>query len=229
MKRTDLRSAREEQRRRGNREIILRAAEAVVLRKGFAAAAMDDIAAEAQFSKATLYRYFRNKAEIVYEIAYLFVEDMDVRLREVRGRDASASNRVAATVRALLLFLAEKENLTRAFVVDRSFLSLVEVFMSRQDRPGADAEKKFLQRIRIRRRDMIEGTRALVGEGVASGEFRPLDVAAAATFVGAVVQGYFAEKFWSDAKTRIEDDAEKIADFILHGIAHPGRISRSLA
>ena len=31
MKRTDLRRAREEERRRGNREIVLRAAEAVIL------------------------------------------------------------------------------------------------------------------------------------------------------------------------------------------------------
>jgi len=224
-----LRSARERQRRQDNRETILRAAEAVVLRKGFAAASMDDVAAEAQFSKATLYRYFRNKAELVFEIVFQFIEGMDARLREARGRAGGARERLGATVRALLLFLAERENLTRAFIVDRSFMSLVQIFVSRQDRPGADAEKKFIQRIRLRRREMIGGTVGILRDGVAAGEFRPLDPDAAGTFVGAVIQGYFVEKFWSDSKSQVEDDAEQIIDFILRGIANPDRTSRSKA
>ena len=91
---TDSRVAREERRRRENRETILHAAEAVIQAKGFSPSSMDDVAAEAGFSKATLYRYFKSKTELLFEILIHFFEDMETGLAAIRRRPASCRERL---------------------------------------------------------------------------------------------------------------------------------------
>ena len=218
MKKNNLRAAREVQRRQENRETILHAAQAVIRRKGFSAVSMDDVAAEAQFSKATLYRYFRGKSELIFEILIHFLEDLDVRLRNVRNQPAGARERLRDWISCSLRFLSENENLTRVFLLDRSFMRLLQIFVGKQSRAGTDAEKKFLQKIMAKRRAMLEGSRILLQEGVASGEFRPMDIDAGVMFIEAVIEGYFVEKFWAESRPNIERDTGPIEDFIFYGI-----------
>jgi len=51
----DLRTEREQHRKEENKKFILKVAEKVFVQKGFSLTTMDEIAKEAQFSKATLY------------------------------------------------------------------------------------------------------------------------------------------------------------------------------
>jgi AcrR family transcriptional regulator len=60
------RREREKQRRE---EEILDAAERVFFRKGFENASMDEIAREAQFTKPTLYQYFRDKENLYLKVS----------------------------------------------------------------------------------------------------------------------------------------------------------------
>ena len=218
MKKNDLRAAREVQRRQENRETILHAAQTIIRRKGFSAVSMDDVAAEAQFSKATLYKYFRSKSELVFEILIHFLEDLDGRLRNVRDREAGVRERLRDWISCSLRFLSENENLTRVLLLDRSFMRLLQIFVGKQSRAGTDAEKRFLQKIMAKRKAMLEGSRILLQEGVAGGEFRPMDVAAGVKFIEAVIEGYFVEKFWDDSKSDVERDTGLIEEFIFHGI-----------
>ena len=50
---------------------MLDAAERVFFKKGFESATMDDIAKEAEFTKKTIYSYFRSKEELYFEIMLL--------------------------------------------------------------------------------------------------------------------------------------------------------------
>jgi AcrR family transcriptional regulator len=218
MKKNDLRAAREVQRRQENRETILHAAQTIIRRKGFSAVSMDDVAAEAQFSKATLYKYFRSKSELVFEILIHFLEDLDGRLRNVRDQAAGARERLRDWISCSLRFLSENENLTRVLLLDRSFMRLLQIFVGKQSRAGTGVEKKILQKIMAKRKAMLEGSRILLQEGVAAGEFRPMDVAAGVKFIEAVIEGYFVEKFWDDSKSDVERDTSLIEEFIFHGI-----------
>jgi len=218
MKKNDLRAAREVQRRQENRETILHAAQTIIRRKGFSAVSMDDVAAEAQFSKATLYKYFRSKSELVFEILIHFLEDLDGQLRNVRDQEAGVRERLRDWISCSLRFLSENENLTRVLLLDRSFMRLLQIFVGKQSRAGTDAEKKILQKIMAKRKAMLEGSRILLQEGVAAGEFRPMDVAAGVKFIEAVIEGYFVEKFWDDSKSDVERDTGLIEEFIFHGI-----------
>jgi len=179
---------------------------------------MDDVAAEAQFSKATLYRYFRSKSELVFEIMIHFLEDLTGRLRDLLNRTASARERMREWVGHSFRFLSKNENLTRVFLLDRSFMRLLQIFVGKQSRSGTEEERRFLQKIKAKRKEMLDGSRILLREGMASGEFRPIDLDAGVTFIEAVIEGYFVEKFWDERRADIEEDAGRIQDFIMHAI-----------
>jgi AcrR family transcriptional regulator len=221
MVKTDLRAARAEERRRTNRETILHAAEEVILRRGVGAVSMDDVAAEAQFSKATLYRYFRSKAELVFEIVLHFFDDLDGRAKAVRAREASAQEKLRASFAAFLRFEIEKENIVRIFLMERNFHQLMQAFVGDQGRSGPDPVRRFIQKVKAKRQALIGDTVAEVEAGIASGEFRPADPAKVARLLSALVQGYFVELFWLDEKPDIEAEARLLCDFILRGIALP--------
>jgi len=50
---------------------MINAAEKIFLKKGFASSTMDDIAKEAEFTKKTIYSYFKSKEELYYEVMLL--------------------------------------------------------------------------------------------------------------------------------------------------------------
>jgi AcrR family transcriptional regulator len=198
MRKPDLRLARAEERRRANRETILNAAEAVILRRGVGAVSMDDVAAEAQFSKATLYRYFRSKAELVFEIVVHFLDDLSVRAKEVRASRTDFADRLRESLTAFLRFEVEKANITRIFLMERNFHQLMQAFLGDQGRAGSETVRKFIQRIKAKRQALVDDTIAEIKAGIAAGEFRPADPSQVSRLLSAVVQGYFVELFWLD-------------------------------
>jgi AcrR family transcriptional regulator len=218
MKKKDLRDARERQRRQENREVILHAAEAVILRKGFSATSMDDVAKEAQFSKATLYHYFRSKAELIFEILIHFLEDLDGGLMAIQAKAESAKRKLRESIRLAIRFYAGKENISRVFAMDRTFLKLMQAFIAPANKGTSEAERRFIQKIKAKRGIVNDRVKSILQEGIVSGEFRKVEVDAAVTFLGAVIQGYFQEKLWNEAKRDIEKDIDHFENFILHGI-----------
>jgi AcrR family transcriptional regulator len=210
---------REQRRRLENREAIIHAAEAVILRRGFSATSMDDVAAEADFSKATVYRYFRSKAELLFEIMTHFMDDIEERLAAIRNdRSRSAALRLGDTVAALMGYLAEKENISRVVMADRSFLRLVHLFVD--DGAGEPAgARRFVERIKDRRAGVLKGTELLLAEGMKAGEFRSLDPAAVAVYFSAVLSGFLHERLWTEAKPDLKKDVSLISDLLLRGLS----------
>lgn len=221
MIKTDRRDVRERRRRQENREAILHAAEAVIQRKGLTDASMDDVAAEADFSKATLYRYFKNKAELLFEILLHFLEDMDAGLAGIRARGGSCRDRLRESILYTFRFQARKENLSRVFMTDRSFMKLMQAFVADESNLSQEAERRFVRKIRDKRRRMMESVGLLLKEGVAGGEFQNVDVPSTVLFLSAVVQGYFHEKFWLGTKPNIDRDADLLERLIWRGIGNP--------
>ena len=218
MKKMDLRDARERQRRQENREMILHAAEAVILRKGFSATSMDDVAKEAQFSKATLYHYFRSKAELIFEILIHYLEDLDVGLRTIQAKAETPKRKLGEAIRLGLKFYAGKENIAKVFVMDRSFMKLMQAFIAPGSKGASEVERRFIQKIRAKRMAINDRIKTFLEEGIGAGEFRKIDIDAAVTFLGAVVQGYFQEKTWNESRPDLERDIDQLENFILQGI-----------
>jgi len=218
MKRKDLRQERERQRREEYKKVILSAAETVITRQGFSATTMDDIAEEAQFSKATLYRYFKGKGELIFEIIANYLEEMNLRLKKIREKKKSVKEKLKEVISYALHLHAEKENISRVFIMDKSFLKWMRIFITDQDRLVSDMDKKFVQMIKSKYREIFENASELLAEGVASGDFRKMDIPAIVTFLDALIEGYFHGKFWSEKKRDLEADIHLMNNFILNGI-----------
>ena len=217
-KQNDSRTAREERRKRENRETILHAAEVVIQAKGFSPSSMDDVAAEAGFSKATLYRYFKSKTELLFEILIHFFEDMETGLDEIRRRPGSCRERLRESLIFAFRFQAEKENLSRIFLSDPSYIKLMHAIMADTEGRTHAAERRFLRSLREGRRRLGEGLAELLREGVSRGEFRSLDVPATVVFLAALVQGYSHEVYWMESEPDLDKSVSLLERLIWQGI-----------
>ncbi|MGM0465810.1 MAG: TetR/AcrR family transcriptional regulator, partial [Acidobacteriota bacterium] len=90
MNNLDLRTKRELKRRQENKKYILEVAEKLFVKSGYRKTAMDDIANEAQFSKATVYRYFESKLDMFTQIVKNSIEEYRKELTQITEEKTSA-------------------------------------------------------------------------------------------------------------------------------------------
>ncbi len=228
MKDTDVRRTREARRREGYREIILHAAERVIVRKGFSALTMDDVAREAQLSKATVYKYIAGKGDLLFEIVAHYFDDMAGRLDAILAGPASAAEKLHLAVRQALQDHEDKKYLTRVLWMDNAMLKLMRVFAEAGGRPGGlpAADRKRIAVLREKRERIVSAACRILEQGVASGEFRPMDSGRAASFLEAVVEGYGHARFWGGTGAPPAEAASGLTQFILEGIRNPGQTGK---
>jgi AcrR family transcriptional regulator len=215
---SEKRNIRELERRRANREAILLAAEAVICRKGLIAASMDDVAAEAGFSKATIYKYVRGKSELVSELLIHFMEEWTDRLTEIAARPLEPEPKFLVFLREIIRYQAEKENISRAFLLDRSHLRIFRAMEDKKGHSGTEAERAFFRLLLTARKALASRMESFIREGIAAGAFRSVPVDSAVHFLTAVVLGYQHDRMFRDSKPDLEKDVLDVYGFILHGI-----------
>jgi AcrR family transcriptional regulator len=218
MKRKALQEEREEWRRREYRRCILQAAERVIVRKGYDAMTMDDVARETQISKATLYHYFRSKGELLLEILGQFFEEIEQGTRKINRLPLSAREKLKKGIHFYLRFSEEKENISRMLMMDRSAMEKMNIFVAAEGELTSEADRRFITKMKTKRRDILDGASEILKEGMASGEFRKMNVAAAVIFLESLLQGYSHVRFWPDRRQSTKEATEIIQEFLLQGI-----------
>ena len=225
MKTGDLRREREIRRRTGYRETILHAAERVILHKGFSAATMDDIAREAQLSKATIYKYIAGKGVLLFEIMGHYFDDLRDKLEGILAGPEDAAEKLRRAVRTVLQENDDKKSLTRVLWMDKAMLKLMRVFAVAPGKSGPSqaAGRKIVGMFQQKRQEVIAVGARLLDQGVASGEFRRMDTSAAAAFIEAVLQGYAHNSYWEIETMKVPEVAEGLTKFIIEGIRNTER------
>ena len=218
MKRKELQKEREDWRRQEFRRCILRAAEKVIVRKGYGAMTMDDVAREAQFSKATLYNYYGSKAELPLEILGNFFEEIDQGVRKINRLRVSAREKLKKGISFYLRFNEEKENISRMLIMDWPFTEKMNISGADESKLSSEVCRRFITKMKTKRKDILNGAAETLEEGIASGEFRKMDVTAAVTFLESLLQGYWHVRFWHDKPYSVKEAANIIHGFFLQGI-----------
>lgn len=218
MKRKILQEEREEWRRREFRRCILQAAERVIVRKGYGAMTMDDVAREAQLSKATLYHYFRSKGGLLLEILGHFFEEIDLEVQKINRLRLSAGEKLKKGILFYLRFTEEKENISRMLMMDPLFMRKLNIFVSPEGNVISEADRRFITKVRAKRKDILDGISETLNEGIVSGEFRQIDIAGAVTFLESLLQGYSHVRFWPGRKYSTKEATNIIHGFFLKGI-----------
>lgn len=218
MKTSNPRTERERQRRNECKKSILLAAESLIIRRGLNAVTMDDVACEAQFSKATLYRYFRDKGELIFEILIHYYDEIIETMTNAMTAPISAGEKIRLTIRRALQTYKDKENISRALMMDRSVLKVMKIMVAGEPRPSSSTANSFFHHIMVQRQKTLDMGQRILAEGMASGEFRKVDIEGTSALLEAVLQGYFHCRLWAQKKTTLRAETERIYDFIMRGI-----------
>ncbi|MDW3229753.1 MAG: TetR/AcrR family transcriptional regulator [Acidobacteriota bacterium] len=217
-KQKDLREERQQKKAQINKMYIFRAAERVLIRKGYTAMTMDDIAQESQFSKATIYQYFKGKGELIYEVVASYLEDLNQQIIKIKSRDTNASTKLKEVIRCVSRFHKEKENIARVFMMDKSVIERMRIFLKRQ-RPSSNLDKKFLQMVKTGSGLISSHVADILAEGINSGEFNPVNLNEAVAFLASTLQGFCHQKYWFKKQYNLNQETELVSSFFLHGIA----------
>ncbi len=199
------RTARSEAMRGIRRRALLEAALAVFSEKGVAGASVDDIVRAAGSAKGTFYLYFESKESIVGAVAELLVERVGDRFEAA----ASAPGR-SAVERLQALGSAMREIGT-----DPAEVEVIEAFHRPENRALHDRmSEEIIGRL-------APSIARVIGDGVASGEFRRQDPGRAAAYV----LGAYAALH--DAIVGPEDVAVATVEldtFVLRGLGYEGEV-----
>lgn len=99
---------RREDEKEQRREAILDAAETVFARHGFEHARMDDVARKARVSRALVYLYFRNKAELHFAVCLRALQVLREQLAAASDAHARGIDKIAAIGQAYIRFAIER-------------------------------------------------------------------------------------------------------------------------
>lgn len=193
-----------------SREEIAAAAGRVFRALGYHHARMEDVAAELEITKGSLYHYVRGKEDLLFETVLRPYEEAVQHLQEVAEDRLSAPEKLREIVRRHLANTA-------------AYHPAIAVYLEQARHLPVPRE--------IRRLDQryVAGVRRILVDGMREGTLRTQDPAiACAALLGTC--NWFAVNFDPDSGWEVEHVAEAFAETFLHGAAtasphtspHPG-------
>ena len=218
MSEKNLRKERELHRQEENRRFILQAAEKVFVQKGYRPATVDDIAEEAQFSKATLYRYFKSKSDIFFEIIYSSFEESYNGIKKIRLKELSAEKKIKELIGFIVSTYHKKKNLSRILFMEKSTMKKLMKTNSGSHVAHSDFHPDISPEIKSKMEQISGVISEIIKEGVEAGEFRDMDVHDASAVLGSLLRGFYFRGPIQDKKYSIQETTDLLHSFFLNGI-----------
>jgi len=184
------------------RTLIIKAAAHTFGRKGFHATTLEEIAANLEVTKASLYYYFSTKEELLYEVHLLSLQDLLRRVDEVLENESSPIAQLQAMITEHLRVLAR--DYEGAFLLQQEY----------------ELPQKYRAEI-IKLRDRYEQkVLEVVREGVRQRLFRVKDPRIMVRMMlGAV--NWFLRWYRADGRLTVDEIADAYVDSIFYGLLAP--------
>jgi len=218
MKKDDLRIERKQHRIEENKKFILKAAERIFAQKGYSLATMDQIAEEAQFSKVTLYRYFKGKSEIFLEIINRSFEEMHQKMNKILLEKMSAEEKLREVIYHISSYYHRKKNLARILMMERSLMKKILNLDSKEQLLPSSDHPRIPDSFKAKMEEIFNVMSKIIDEGVESGEFREVDVEDTCFVLGALLRGFHFRGPVQDREYNINASTDLIHSFFLYGI-----------
>lgn len=163
--------------KRGKRKLsirgeIIKAAEDIFLEKGYRLASVDEIAARADVTKRTLYKYFPSKLA-------LFIHMIDVRLRELEKDLSSSGTDIRQRVEALFNFTSRNDK----------FMSLYWMIDSEEFEGEIPVE--LVSRVNNLTNRMLNANESMIKDAIGAGTICDVNPVSLMHFLSAVNKGIF--------------------------------------
>ncbi|HUJ43659.1 MAG TPA: TetR/AcrR family transcriptional regulator [Opitutaceae bacterium] len=138
---------------------IMQAAEQLFRTRRVHEVTLDEIARQADVGKGTIYLYFSDKEDVVFQAAVAGFDDMCRLLRENATHGDTFRERLLNTCAYIVAFFQARRPLFR-------------IILSEGERDMEGSGPGLRQRWKERRRIMTEAVAAIIAQGVAAGEIR---------------------------------------------------------
>jgi AcrR family transcriptional regulator len=201
---------RKETRFSKRRALIIRAAARAFGRKGFHATTLDEIAAELDVTKASLYYYFSTKEELLYEVHLLSLGDILRGVDKILHEKKSPLDQLQSAITEHLRHLAA--NYEGAFLLQQEY-ELQPNYREEIVKLRDAYQKKFL---------------SIVQEGVRQKIFRVKDSRMVVYIIlGAI--NWFVRWYRASGRLSVDEIADAYVDFILYGLLADPRLRAARA
>ena len=181
---------------------ILAAARSVFARKGFEAALVDDIAAEAGIAKGTVYLYFKSKAEIYSAALQEDLEELAAIKRERVARAGGLREKLLALFVATIEFCDERRDFFRIYLLETG-------------KPACSP--LHAKEIAAHKASQFRIVVDLLAECARNGEIRPLPAERAATLIGDAIRGTIERRLLETKNSPAQEDAQVLVDLLWNG------------
>jgi AcrR family transcriptional regulator len=188
------------------RNAILEAAENIFGERGFHGARLQDIASRARIAVGTVYNHFEDKDAVLAALLEHRADELLSKLRPQRADRGPFAARLRARVARVLTYVQAH----RAFFAIANEHGLFAGTVA----PGARPSSKRLRRVERFR----AAFRAIVEEGIASGDLEPLRADTLVRFLGGTIRAFVLSSLAED-KSNVDEDASMIVELFLHGAA----------
>ena len=218
MKNRDLRSERKLHREEENKTSILDAAEKIFAQKGYSLTSVDDIAEEAQFSKATIYRYFVSKKELFMDIVFRAIDEAYVQISQIKDKQLSAEEKLRELVTYIVDYYHTKRSISRSFITDNPFMKKAlkaQVGASFSHPPiPQDLPQELISKMREINKMMVR----VIKEGIKKGEFRNVNAEDAEFVLSAMMRGFYFRGPFYEKEYSSEKITELLVNYFFYGI-----------
>jgi AcrR family transcriptional regulator len=188
---------------------IMQAAEQVCRTRRVHEVTLDEIARQADVGKGTIYLYFSDKEDLIFQAAVTGLDELCQLLQQNAVRGVAFHEALLQTCESLCAFFQARRPLFR-------------IILSEGERAMEDVGVSLRQRWRERRKPMVEAVAAIVGQGIASGEIRadlPAEILAE-YLLGMLRTRSWELEGWPDAQR----SPAVVVDLFLNGAGRPARI-----
>jgi AcrR family transcriptional regulator len=158
--------------RQERRQKILSAAAELFGANPYDSVQMRDVAARAEVGKPTLYRYFPSKEELFLEVFKSGLDRLDSEVAAILKDREQPIRSLERLLEALLNALGGQVAALRMLTDDQSAVM-----------------RRWRNEFRRRRRPFVEAARTILEQGIASGEFRSVDLDAVPSMLIGLVRG----------------------------------------
>jgi len=225
MKKANLKIKRTKLRKEQNRKSILEAAEKIFSAKNYNLARVDDIAEEAQFSKATLYKYFPSKKEIFLQIILSSFEEAEKKMMKIFEKKSKAEKKLRELIYFVSLSSRKKKIIARLFLMDKE--TVKKILSDPKEKKGVSNQHFHIPyKFKIKIRKIYDIVCEIIKEGIESGEFRKMDVKDAANIFGAMVRGFYIRGAFRNKEYGINESTDLLHSFFLSGIKRTEKVEK---
>ncbi len=185
------------------REKILQSALACFANKGYHKTTMDDIVAQSGLSKGALYWHFKNKQDLFFSLIEWFMLEFSEEIFHAWTDDMSAADKI----RAMTIASVEgSEQLVPFFKVLLDFWA------------QTTEDEQLLHIFDNTLAEFQNQVSAIIEQGIANGEFRPVNASHLSLALFGVVDSLFLYKTLLGDKIDMRGSAESLLEVLLEGL-----------